>query len=131
MRIFLDTNVIVSAVATRGLCADVLREVLLRHQLIISTALIDELKRVLKRKIGVPENFINEIVELVQQDAYHVHDSELPDITIADKDDSVLLGSAVQAQADLFVTGDRELLELKSVEKMEIVSPRDFWKRLQ
>ena len=44
MRIFLDTNVLASAVATRGLCADVLREVLTRHDLIISNALLKELK---------------------------------------------------------------------------------------
>jgi len=47
MRIFLDTNVLASAVATRGLCADVLREVLTRHDLIISNALLKELKLVL------------------------------------------------------------------------------------
>ncbi len=40
MRVFLDTNVLVSAVATRGLCADVLREVLLSHQLLVSADLL-------------------------------------------------------------------------------------------
>jgi len=44
MRVFLDTNLLVSAVATRGLCADVLREVLLSHQLVISPPLLSELK---------------------------------------------------------------------------------------
>ena len=36
MRVFLDTNVLVSAFATRGLCADVLRHVLADHQLAAS-----------------------------------------------------------------------------------------------
>ncbi len=44
MRVFLDTNVLVSAVATRGLCADVLRETLVSHQLVVSAPLIAELK---------------------------------------------------------------------------------------
>ena len=33
MRVLLDTNVIVSAVTTRGLCADVFRAVLAAHEL--------------------------------------------------------------------------------------------------
>ena len=36
MRVFLDTNVLVSAMATRGLCADVLREILTSHRLVVS-----------------------------------------------------------------------------------------------
>ena len=51
MRVFLDTNVLVSAVATRGLCADVLREILFSHQLVVSVPLLDELKNILHTKI--------------------------------------------------------------------------------
>jgi len=39
VKVFLDTNILVSATATRGLCADVLREVLASHQLIVSDPL--------------------------------------------------------------------------------------------
>jgi hypothetical protein len=35
MKVMLDTNVLASAVATRGLCADVLRAVLAEHELVI------------------------------------------------------------------------------------------------
>ena len=68
MRIFLDTNVLASAVATRGLCADVLREVLTRHDLIISNALLKELKRVLQKKFSVPSQFISGFIAILQQD---------------------------------------------------------------
>jgi predicted nucleic acid-binding protein len=50
MRVFLDTNVLVSAVATRGLCADVLKEVLVSHQLVISSPLLNELTNILHSK---------------------------------------------------------------------------------
>lgn len=43
----------------------------------------------------------------------------------------LVLGCALQGDADLFVTGDRQLLGLNKIEKMEIVSPRTFWKRIQ
>ena len=54
MKVFLDTNVLVSAVAARGLCADVLREILVSHNLVITPPLISELKTVLLDKIGIP-----------------------------------------------------------------------------
>ena len=60
MKVFLDTNVLVSAVATRGLCADVLRETLVSHQLVISTPLIAELKNILHTKIRIPQEIISE-----------------------------------------------------------------------
>ena len=37
MRVFLDTNMLVAAFATRGLCEDVLRTTLSEHELVIGT----------------------------------------------------------------------------------------------
>ena len=79
MRIFLDTNVIVSALATRGLCADVLREVILRHQLVISDPLFKELKKVLRRKIGLPQEIVSGLIEMLQSDSHVAVATDLPD----------------------------------------------------
>jgi hypothetical protein len=38
VKVFLDTNVLVSAFAARGLCADLLRDVLARHDLVTGDA---------------------------------------------------------------------------------------------
>ncbi|HZL91991.1 MAG TPA: hypothetical protein VFB99_00055 [Vicinamibacterales bacterium] len=38
MKVFLDTNVLVSAFAARGICEDVLRIVLAEHQLVVARA---------------------------------------------------------------------------------------------
>ena len=67
MKVFLDTNVLASAVATRGLCSDVLREVLSSHELIISDALLKELKRVLQQKFRLPLYLISEFVNMLRQ----------------------------------------------------------------
>ncbi len=42
MRVFLDTNVLVAAFATRGLCEDVLLTMLSEHDLIIGTHVLAE-----------------------------------------------------------------------------------------
>jgi putative PIN family toxin of toxin-antitoxin system len=131
MRIFLDTNVLVSAVATRGLCADVLREILIHHQLIISDSLVKELEEALCKKLGVPENLTTELIEVLQKESHFSTPSSITDINIKDKNDLTILSCTLNGKTDLFVTGDKELLGLKRIGDMEIVSPRAFWEKLK
>ncbi len=131
MKVFLDTNVLASAVATRGLCADVIREVLSSHELIISTPLLKELRQVLQRKFRVPASLIAEFINMLQQDTVLADSSDIPDIKIKDKDDLIILAAALSGDANLFITGDKELLLLKKIKNMEIVSPRSFWEILK
>ena len=131
MKVFLDTNVLVSAMATRGLCADVVREVLTSHQLVVSIPLLNELKRVLREKLRIPIELIDDAIEMLQQDAHFATPSTLSDVKIRDKDDLMILSSALNGNADLLVTGDKELLNLGKIEDMEIVSPRGLWKRMR
>ena len=129
MRVFLDTNVIVSAVATRGLCADILRETLVRHQLIISEILLDELKLVLADKIGVPAEIIADLVAMLRDASVWATPVSIGGLPIPASADQALVSAAVQANADVFVTGDRELLDQAKTGAVDIVSPRMFWER--
>lgn len=47
-------NVLVGAFVTRGLCADVLRLVMLEHVLVTSELVVEELRRVLRVRIKLP-----------------------------------------------------------------------------
>ena len=131
MRVFLDTNVLASAAATRGLCADVLREVLASHDLIISEHVLTELKRVLRSKFGVGMDLIDEFIWLLHQDTILSQPAALLVIDLQDKDDLPILGAAIAAGADILVTGDSELLKIGRIEGLEIVSPRRFWEKLK
>ncbi len=131
MKVFLDTNVLVSAMATRGLCADVLRETLTSHELVVSAPLFNELRRVLRQKLQIPPELIDDAIEILQQDAHFATPSVAPNVKIRDKDDLTILSSALNGNADLLVTGDKELLDLGKINDMEIVSPRGFWKKIQ
>lgn len=128
MRVFLDTNVLASAFGTRGLCADVLRLVLGEHELVTAEVVIEELRRVLRRKFGVPADTVKEIEGLIG--GYHVEPKprELPDLDLSERSDMLVVGSAVNAEAEILITGDREILELKEKpEGLRIISPREFW----
>lgn len=131
MRVFLDTNVLVSAVATRGLCADVLRETLVSHQPVVSAPLIAELKNILRTKIGIPQEIISDFVDVLTQDSIFSENTKLTNIDINDKDDILILSTALNGNAELFVTGDKELLELRKIRFMRIISPRKFWETLK
>jgi putative PIN family toxin of toxin-antitoxin system len=130
MKVFLDTNVIVSAVTTRGLCADVFRTVLAEHELITSSRVLQEVRRILKVKFEVPDVLIVEYLELIEQDAVMAEFKDLPHLPIKDKDDIEIVAAAVNAGAHVLVTGDREVQNIKSIKNVRVLSPRAFWEEL-
>ncbi|MBM3297406.1 MAG: putative toxin-antitoxin system toxin component, PIN family [Candidatus Aminicenantes bacterium] len=131
MRVFLDTNVIVSALATRGLCADVFRAVLLRHELIISEILLDAIRRVLRKKLRVPESFVQDLIVILRESSKRAVPSQPAFRLVADTVDNDLVSADLAGRADAFVTGDRQLLRSTAGGAIEIVSPRTFRERLK
>jgi len=131
VKVFVDANVLVSAAATRGLCADVLREILASHELVVSPQVLDEVKRVLRAKFGADPELVAEYVGFLEQDAIISLPGKLPDVVLRDKDDLPVLAAAISSRARLLVTGDNELLDMAEVEEVKIVSPRRFWEKLR
>jgi predicted nucleic acid-binding protein len=58
LRVFLDTNVLVSSFTTRGICADVVTVVVAEHQLVLGETVLVELTRVLAEKMKVPPSTV-------------------------------------------------------------------------
>jgi putative PIN family toxin of toxin-antitoxin system len=130
VRVLLDTNVIVSAVTTRGLCADVFRAVLAAHELVTCAKVLQEVRRILGMNFDVPEQLIAEYLELIGQDAIVAEFEGLPDLPIQDRDDAEIVAAAIGARAEVLVTGDHELQSLKNIGQLRIISPRAFWEEL-
>ena len=131
MRVLLDTNVIVSAVTTRGLCADVFRVVLSEHDLVTCSKVLHEVRRILRNKFAVPEEVISEYLELISQDAIVVEPKDLPGIRIKDKNDVEIAAAAVAGNVQALVTGDAELQGIKTIQTVRVLSPRAFWQELK
>jgi len=130
VRVLLDTNVLVSAVTTRGLCADVFRAVLAAHELVTCAQVIQEIRSILGIKFDVLEQLIAEYLELIGQDAIAAEFEGLPDLPIQDRDDAAIVAAAIGARAEVLVTGDHELQSLKNIGQLRIISPRAFWEEL-
>lgn len=127
MRVFLDTNVLVSAFATRGLCAELFESILLEHELITGDAVIAELTRTLRGKLKLPAARCNDITLYVRDVAASHIRGALPVDARVDPGDAVVLGEALAGAADVFVTGDGEVQQLTALDQMRILSPREFW----
>ncbi len=128
MKVFLDTNVLVSGFASRGLCADVIRLVLAEHELVIGEVVLDELERALSRKIKLPPPVISEILAFLESQTLQPRPKTAPKVRLRDEDDLWVLASALAAKADVLVTGDQDLLEARGeVSGLVITDPRGFW----
>ncbi len=131
MRIFLDTNVIVSAFATRGLCADVFRLALADHELVTAGIVLAEVRRALKSKIRLPVEDVDAVVQFLRSEC-EVGGSPAKGVAVGlrDRADRRILAAAIEARVDIFVTGDREMLELATPPVL-IVNPRGLWERIR
>ena len=128
MRVFLDTNVLASAFGTRGLCTDVLRFILGEHELVTGELVIEELRGVLIRKFRVPANTVKDIEVFLR--SYHVEPKlrKLPNLKLGDHNDLIVVGSALKSAAEVLVTEDQKILDLKDKPQgLRILSPREFW----
>lgn len=131
MRVFLDTNVLVSAMATRGICADVLRVVIADHVLVVSETVLDELCRVLRNKLGVPDATVEAAEVFLRRQGIVIGQAPSLGIAVRDCDDVAVLEEAVAGQASVLVTGDRDLLEVAGEAPVDIVTPRGLWESLR
>lgn len=127
MRVFLDTNVLVSATASRGLCADVFRTAIEFHELVVSEHLFEELKRILRTKFDAPEDLIAETIWLLHQDTIMAPSAPLASVPLRDPADIAIVSAALNGGAGILVTGDKEMIEIKKYGALQIVTPRQFW----
>ena len=130
MRVVLDTNVIIAAFATRGLCQDIFQFCLQEKNIIASEPLLEEVRRVLLEKIQLPASKVESILELLVEQTEITKPTALKSNICRDPDDIKILATAQSGKADIIVTGDEDLLVLKKFDNILIVSPREFWKFL-
>ena len=127
MRVFFDTNVLVAAFATRGLCADLFAHVLLEHELLIGETVIRELRRTLRLKLKLPKRSIDDIEALLRDQVVLKTPAKHLRLDISDPDAEWIVAEAMAGDADILVTGDRVLHELGKRAPLPIVSPRGLW----
>ncbi len=129
MRIVLDTNVLISALAFPGSKPDQILHRIRRGEmdLFISPFILSELDRVLREKFRFGEKEARARVRVIRSIAHLVQPIERITVVTAKDDDNRILECALAAQAEFLVTGDQEhLLPLGSYRDTKIVTPAHF-----
>ena len=126
MKVILDAKVVMAAFASRGLCESIFELCLDSHEIILSEHLLGEISRSLIKKIKLPKEGVDEIIELLRENATILNPDSLPPDTCRDSDEVKVLGLAAAAGADCIVTGDKDLLVLIKFRSIPILTPRDF-----
>lgn len=127
MKVIIDANVAISAVAARGLCESVMELCLEQHQIILCKEIIDDIREKLVKKIHAPQTIVDDYLKmLLSCSEIHVPENIRSDIC-RDPDDKIILGLVKPSNARFIITGDKDLLVLGSYLSAKIVSPRQFW----
>jgi uncharacterized protein len=126
VRVFLDTNVWLSAVVFPGLCAELLQALDAAGHRVMTSALVrSEAHDVLRRK------FARHAEALMRFDSLWACAACIPGVPQpADDADARLVAAAVSAGATMFVSGDQRVLGWDPRGAMRIVSPRQAWTTL-
>ena len=126
MKVFLDTNVWLSAVVFPGLFAELLLELDARgHRWVTSDLVRSEVHVVLQRK------FRRHASAVERFDTLWASAVRVPDVAEPEDDaDARLVAAAATTEVDVFVTGDQRVLGWGSQGGMLLLSPRQAWEQL-
>lgn len=127
MRIVIDTNVWVSALAFGGNPASVLERVVEQEiTIIVSEDILSEIRRVIHDKFPtfVPkfENLLTGFKPLLR----YIKLGTMNIDAVRDPKDNMVLETALVSSAKYIISGDRDLLSVQKFRGVQIVSPADF-----
>ena len=126
----LDTNVLISALLFPGSKMDEMMNcIFTQHQLVLSSYVVDELKRVVRKKFPGKETAINKLLMMMSFEyVYTPNDMESGLFDIRDVKDYPVLYTAIIEDIDILVTGDKDFSDI-GVERPEIMTPAEFMER--
>lgn len=128
MRVVLDTNIYIAAAFRNGFSADILQIVatIPDFSVITSEAILAELHQKLREKFDWTEVDIDQFLKRIKKFANVVGITEKIVIITRDPKDNKILECAVSGKADLIITLDQDLINLKTFRGIAIIHPKTF-----
>lgn len=128
MKAVFDTNILIAAFLTEGLCSGLLiRARKQAFNLVLCDDIIREFEGSLVKKFKLTSTDISEISAIVSEAASEILHKLNPIPNICrDPNDDMIIACAIDAAADYIVTGDEDLLILKRYKDIVMINPRNF-----
>ena len=127
MKVMLDTNILVSAFVFKiKKMNELIYKLSTEHEIVICSYTIEELKELIDTKFKVTQKDLDEFLKdfpfiLV----YSPTTVENKLFEIRDKDDYIILHTAIIEDVDVFLTGDKDFNDI-DIEKPEIMNTTEF-----
>jgi putative PIN family toxin of toxin-antitoxin system len=130
VRIALDSSVLIAAHISRaGVCAELLEDVLLHHELVTSGFILEELRRKLVEKCQFPGFDADQVCAFLHRAGLVVEPAGLPPDLCRDPTDIPVLGTAVGGACGLLISIDHDLLDKQTIQAIPIIRPGGYWRR--
>ena len=111
------------------MCAELLEDLLLHHELVISEFILEELRRKLGEKFNFPKRETDQVAAFLRRVGIVVLPADLPSELCREPMDLQVLGTAVAGECALLISVDRDLLDMRSVHEIPIIRPGEYWRR--
>ena len=131
MRIVIDSNVIIAAFAAKGLCHSLLESCIGNQEIILCEDIITETFEKLKKKIKLTDKVVHQIIEFLKEYSIIIKPQVIDPDSCRDKNDLMVLGTAISGNVDYIISGDKDLLEISVFRNIPIINPRTFWQILR
>lgn len=137
MRVVIDVNVWISGFLWGGVIGQILR--IARAQEVVSyvsVELLEELEITLQRpkfnaRLTQRNQTAGSLLAITATISQFVEITAISVADLRDPDDAAIIATAVAAQAEALITGDLDLLALKSIQGIPVLQPNQFLKNLQ
>jgi len=132
LKVVFDTNVYISALITKGGKAEeaYVFAIEKKIKLFTSISILTETAKKLREKFQWDDEHIKFAVKHISKIAIVLKPSMSINL-LKDKPDNRILECAKESKADLIVTGDKHLLNIKQYEGIEIIRISEILKRLK
>jgi len=132
MRVVLDTNILVSSALGGALELILDKWAENAFTVIITSSILEEYIEVLNRpKFRLKQITLDRITRYIYQFAEFVIPEETIQFIEADPKDDKFLEAAIAGKADIIVSGDSHLLDLKEFRTIPILTAREFMDTLK
>jgi len=128
MKLLFDANVIISGFATRGYSFDVIKDSIYKHEVYYTQYLLTEIQETLSTKFSPSDSAIHFTVSIIKKYFIKGKTADTTEKLCRDPNDNQILADALINNIKILITGDKDLLELKTYKTVNIVSPKDYWK---